>query len=245
MKLFLSVFLLVSVSSVSLSDAKKFQTQTTTNFRLRYEKGISLHDARKIGEMLEAAYGDYQKIFSTTFPGTMDVMMYSSVARFRTASQSRAFLDADYRAGKLYVAVPSRLRQSEDMELAAKRIVARAFMDRISACPAWLVEAYALYAGQCLTKFGQPVRLTVAGLSDLGEDYSVAENKEDVRELYAKLASTIQFLVDRFTRERVEEAIVKFKGGGTVDMVFPTVFKEGMRDIEKEWVKALRNPIKG
>lgn len=226
-------------------DVAKYRTETTAMFRIRYEKGVSTAEAKKIGKLLDASYAEYRKILGVTLQNKVDVLIYTSVGRFRTESESRAFTDGDYRLGKLFLAVPSRPQKMEGLQNVVNRIVAKALLEQVRGCPPWFAEAYSLYAGHDLRKFGQPARLNIKSLDDLGEDYASAESGEDVKELYAKLASTIQFFVDRYGKEKVEEALVKFKSKDRMDEVFRDVFKEQVSDIEKEWVKALRAPIKG
>ncbi len=223
---------------------QSMQTISTSRFHLKYENGISLQDVKKIGKMFEKSYTDEKKIFNISFSGKMDVLMYTSVNRFKSESQTRAFSDGDYTAGKFFLVIPPKMKGVEGMENIVERLVVRAMLEHIPACPPWFSEAYSLYAGNAVTRFGKPARLTTSSFSDLGEDYVSAEHEKDIVELYAKLGLTIQFLVDRFGKEHVEEAINLCKTNGNIADVFQTVFNEKYSDIEKEWVTALRVQMK-
>ncbi|MBI1806739.1 MAG: hypothetical protein HYR76_06775 [Ignavibacteria bacterium] len=238
-------FAIAIVAFTMLSMQSKFlRTETTPSFRLRYEKNISSTDVRNISKMLDTQYVEYTKKLGTSFGGRADVYLYNSTARLRAESHSRAFEKGEYRSGKLYLYVNNTTGAKIEMQDACARVISRALLDKIPACPQWLAEAYSLYAGHDLERFGQPARLNIASFADLGEDYFHAEERKDVTELYAKLSLTIQFLVNRYGEQNVEAMIQLFNNGRTLEENFEYSFKEKMSDIEKAWVKALHSPAK-
>ena len=123
------------------------------------------------------------------------------------------------------------------------RVVSRALLDEVNACPQWLAEAYGMYVGNDLSRFGKPFDLNVSHFPDLSEAYSRTEQLDDLKEVYAKLASTINFLVTRYGASKVDEIFVKFKSAPSLETVFETSFGEKITDIEREWRKALSSPI--
>ncbi|HMD13046.1 MAG TPA: hypothetical protein VKI62_00330, partial [Bacteroidota bacterium] len=92
---------------------QSMQTISTLRFRLKYENGISLQDVKKIGKMFEKSYIEEKKIFNISFSGKVDVLMYTSVNRFKAESQTRAFDDGDYTGGKFYLVVPPKIKGLE------------------------------------------------------------------------------------------------------------------------------------
>lgn len=238
-------FAVVVFALTTLSMQSKFiRTETTPSFRLRYERNISTSDVRRTGKMLESSYADYRKRLGTSFNGRIDANLYNAPGRLKAESNSRAFDQGEYKSGKMYLYVNNSPTSKSQQQDVCARVISRALLDRIPTCPQWLAEAYSLYAGHDVTRFGQPARLNIASFADLGEDYFHAEEKKDVTELYAKLSLTIQFLINRYGQESVETMLQKFKDGKPLDENFEAAFKEKLPDIEKAWVKALRSPVR-
>ncbi len=238
------IAVLMALCAVSMQ-VKYSRTQTTANFRLRAERNVSDAMLRSAGNQLERAYKEYSAALKVTFAGKMNAYIFRSEAQCRAASQSLAFGDGDYRNGKLYLALVRGKAKDSLFEHAADRIVVRALLDRFPACPQWLAEAYALWMGRALDRYGRPASVTVSSFSDLGEDYFHAEDEQQAREVYSKLAITMKFLLSRYGDDAVRDAILKFRSGASLEESFEGTFKEKLPDIEKAWVQELRRQSKG
>ena len=217
---------------------------STANFTVKYDKHISIKEIKQLGTSLESSYTHYKNIFGIAFNHRPEILIFGTVRSFRTESKSQIFQDGDFKDGKLYFAFPDNAEQKERFPYVISRVIARALLVNIPACPEWLVAAYSLYAGNNLTIVGDPARYNISSFSDLSEDYIRAQNVKDLKEIYAKLASTIRFMINRYGESRVESMLKKFSDGGTISEVFESSFNEKMPLIEKAWVKALRIPLK-
>jgi len=79
----------------------------------------------------------------------------------------------------------------------------------------------------------------------MSEDYARLEQRpDDQKELYARLAATMSFLINRYGESKVESMFFQFYGGKSLDEVFEFIFGEKILDIEREWVKALTSQAK-
>jgi hypothetical protein len=223
---------------------KVLQTHTTTNFKIRYDKNIPTKHIQEIGTSLETKYSHYRKIFNISFDNRVEVFVFNTVGRFKAESQSRIYGDGDYRSGTLYLVYPANQEGKLNLDDVISRIVVHAVLTKIPACPTWLAEAYSIYTGDNLLTFGEPARFNISSFNDLGEDYNRVVDKKDVKELYAKLAYTIHFLIHRYGDAKVLTMLRNFKNGRTVEEVFESSFNENISDIEKAWVKELRTPLK-
>jgi hypothetical protein len=219
-----------------------YQTHTTSFFKIKYERKISAKEAAKIGTMLENSYGKMRKKLNLTLNNRVDVFLYTASDRLQTESKSRLFDDAVYKNGKAYIVAPGRTDE-EIVKRAVTRVVCRSILNEVKACPQWLAEAYSIYAGGDVLRFGQPSRLNVVRFADLAEDYSRAEGEAEVKEMYAKLGSTISFLVHRYGEAKVESLFLQFNSGKLSDEIFEITFGEKIGVIEKAWMKALALPI--
>jgi hypothetical protein len=232
-------------SSIMLSmQINPYRTQLTAHFQIQYEKAIIANEIKEIGMMLEDKYSHFKNVFNISSVNRINVIVLNAVSRFKTESQSSIFDDGDFRSGKIYIVSPSGQNGQEKLRDAVTRVVAVACLEQISGCPQWLRDAYSLYVGNDLMKFGDPARFNIATFTDLGEDYNRASSIKDTKELYAKLALTIHFLVNRYGESKVELMLKNFKNGGSMEEVFSLTFNEKMADVEKIWVKVLQNSVK-
>ena len=235
-------FVILIFSSLMLSmQVSTLRTHTTVHFKIQYEKSISINDIRELGAMLEDKYSHYRNVFGLSSGNVTIVNVYNSIGRFRAESKTKIFDDGDFKSGKIYFAYPSNPGNQERLANIAARVVARSILDKISACPEWLKESFSLYAGNDLSRFGDPARFNIATFTDLGEDYNRASDPKDIKELFAKLASTVHFLVNRYGESKVELMLKNFKNGGSIEEAFELTFNEKLPEIERAWVKALQN----
>lgn len=236
---------IVAALPVLSMQLKLTRSQTTPNFLLRAERNVSTASMTAAGKFLDRSVKTYGSVFGISLGGRLEAIIFNSPTQFRSASQSRAFDDADYRNGKLYYTVGRGKGKDSLLQHAADRVVVRALLDRIPACPQWFAEAYSLYVGRDLERFGRPVSVTLSSFSDLGEDYFRADGEQQVRDVYSKLAITIGFLESKYGDTAVREALLKFKSGASLDEVFEATFKEKLPDIEKAWLGELRVQSRG
>lgn len=238
-------FALVLLAILTLGmQAAYFQTYSTAFFRIKYEKSVSVDDIKKLGQVLENQYADTHKRFGASLNHRINVYVYSSSIKYYSDSKSIEFDDGLFRDGKIFLISPKALNKGMKLSSVVARVVARAVLDEVKMCPPWLSECYSLYAGGDLSRFGVPARFKASGFSDLSEEYSTAEREKDVKELYAKLAVTANFLVNRYGEKKVEAMFDQFKAGSSLEEVFENSFNEKAPDIEKAWLEALKNPPK-
>jgi len=225
----------------SLRAGQGMRTTSVGSFRIQYEHGISLHNAKLFGALLDTSVAEMKKLLDLSFKGKIDVIMFTSVERFKQDSQTRIFDDGDWNAGKIYFFLNPGPVHEGRMQEVARRLAARVALSHEPGCPPWFAEAYSLSVGNDLERFGKPARSMTSSFSDLGEDYVSSEGEKDDLELYAKLASTIDFFNIHYGKSKVEDALRGFKTSDNIHEVFQTAFQEKFEDIEKEWVKTLRS----
>ena len=236
------IILLVSWSLLG-GQFTPFQTYSTANFRIKYEKNIPLNDVRDVRDSLESGYNQLRKKLRLQLHHRVDVHIYNSFGRFVSESKTRAFNDGAFENGRIYLISLADLEKRGKLKNVIERVVARSVLDELKSCPQWLAEAYGLFAGNELSRFGQPARLNISSFADLSEDYSRAENENDVKEVYAKLAATIHFFVSRYGIQKVEAMFGEFKKEMALEDIFQKSFGETLEEIEKAWVRALAEPL--
>jgi hypothetical protein len=240
-----AILLLASMAmlpAVSTGQAKKFATCTTATFRIRYDRTLTAAEIGKLGVLLERTYDAYRNKSGLSGHRTIDVFALSSGNRVQTESRSKAFDDAIFRDGKIYLDARAVLRSDTNVHNPAARVVSESVLDALKGCPRWLIEVYGIYAGKEIDRFGSPARLTVSTFSDLNEDYLRAETANDLKEMNAKLAATARFLVDRYGEKKFEALYSQLKRGPRLEEAFEAAFGEKMPVIEKAWAASLRSP---
>ena len=233
--------LLFALSMLSMQ-TRTLQTKMTDNFRIRYPRNISAKQAARVGKLLEEVYAEYRTKIGSGFRGKQDVVLVATTGQLR--QQSVIFEDAAFHDAKIYV-LPSKLFANDSSaRQSAARVVARAILGEIPLCPPWLAESYSLYAGGQPLELGKPAQLTESSFSDLHEDYARAENEQDFREIYAKLAATSRFLFERYGEKKVEAVFAELKRGNAIEEALESSLGEKMNVIEKEWVISLQSAVK-
>lgn len=243
----ISIWILISslmVSSASISrQVKNYRTLSTASFQIMYERRIPVDDVRLLGKALESDYAIYRKKFNLSYRQKPKVYVLTSSQRLRNESQSLVYDDAAYSDGRLYVSLPQV--KGKSMQGSIPRIVAHSLLGGIPTCPPWLLETYAIHAGGDYKRFGKPVQATASTFADLSEDYARGANGSNARQVYALLATTAKFFVDRYGEEKFESVFVQFKRGVYLETAFETSFGEKIADIERAWAQFVLSQVKG
>jgi len=233
--LFMIMFISIQAQS------QQWANFSTKNFLIHYEKNISQSSLQYINDELTKVYKSYEKTFGRANQ-RLEIFVCATVSVFKSKSSSRIFEDGDVVDGIIYLVAPKTVEQKTNFHSkVSKRIIACAILEQFPGIPKWLAESYSLYAGGYLDDFGEPARFNISSFYDLNEDYNHATSKKDVKELYAKLAATAKFLINRYGDLKVERMLRSFDGRKAFDEVFETSFNEKISDIERAWVKALQN----
>jgi len=234
-----ALVLMVAISMAAGQSAAPSQSTTSEWFRIKYEKKISSRDAKTAGALLDTTASAMSARLHVPLRRKFDVQLYSSSDRLKREFRTAFFEDGFFRGNKIYLANPKVTIDDSSANDAVSRVVARAILSQVRQCPAWLAEAYSFYAGNALGRFSQPSRTNLLTFHDLSEDFARAEGALDRKEINAKLAATMSFLVDRYGASKVEKVFSEFTDDASVEQVFETTFGEKISTIEQEWVKAL------
>ena len=231
-------------SQVVFPQLRVLQSTSSKYFNVKFEKSIPKDELRDIISSSGKIYERYRNKFGFGFLEKKTLFVLATAARLKYESGSKVFEDGDYKNDNLYIVSFDEREKRENIENVLCRIISRGLLEQIPACSPWFAEAYSLMAGNDIEKFGRPVQLNISTLADLGEDYARTLDKKGFRDLYAKLGSTIQFLLERYGEQKLIAVIKRFREGKTIEETFPAVFNDSMREIEKAWVLDLKNPVR-
>jgi hypothetical protein len=215
-------------------------TLKAEHFIIRHDKNLPAKVVKAVAAALETELASAETALGVKAGRKIPVTLYTSALRYRSDSKSAAFEDGDAKGGVIHLSYPALQKDREVWGNVMARVVTKALLSEQLFCPPWLVDAYALRAGDETGLFGDPARVSIASFGDLFEEYNRAERPRDVREVYAKLGFTIDFLVERFGAEKVRTLVTSFRDGRDPESVFTTVFGEPAATTEAAWAAALR-----
>jgi hypothetical protein len=152
------------------------------------------------------------------------------------------FTDGDVKNGRIYIVATSPIREQENIHDVIARTVLTSMWGDVQTCPRWLAAAYALYVGNAIEQFDQPAAVDAYTFEDLSEEFLRANDEKEIKEVYAKLAATADYLVHRYGERKFKAFIMEFKKSGiSVDEAIATSFGDKKTDIEKGLVRAFRS----
>jgi hypothetical protein len=225
---------------LALLHPQPLKTTTTEHFLVRHDRGVPAAFVRDVAAALEQELARSQKALGMPVARKIPVVLSSSELRYRAESKSAAFDDGDTKGGTIHLSSPALKKDRDAWGRLFARVVAKAVAGEARFCPPWLADAYGLHSGAETKRFGDPARVAIASFGDLFEEYNRAERPRDVREVYAKLGFTIDFLVERFGEEKVRALIARFHAANDFDGNFERTFGEPVQATEAAWAAALR-----
>ncbi|MBI5476068.1 MAG: hypothetical protein HY964_04950 [Ignavibacteriales bacterium] len=230
------------IQSTGFSQLKSLQSMSSNYFRIQYEKTLPSEEVRSLTLDADKIYERYRTKFGYGFYGKKNLIILATSGRFRYESGSKIFDDGDFKNDNLYIVLRLNKDQNENLKNVLSRVISRALLDQLPTCPPWFAEAYSLYAGDAIEKFGKPVQLNISSLADLGEDYARSSDKRGLKDLYAKLGSTIEHFINKYGENKVDVVVKNLREGKLFEKVVPAIFNESMDDIERSWIRDLKNP---
>ncbi len=214
--------------------------ETMEHFIIRHDRTIPAKVVRALGKAMEAEYDRSSQALGITLSRKIPVVIYTSELRFKSDSHSLAFDDGDAKNGTIHLSYPVLKKDRDLWEGLIARVVSKALIAEVVYCPPWLADAYGLRAGGQTHRFADPARVAIASFGDLFEEYNRADRPRDVKEVFAKLGFTIDFLVERFGEKKVRDVFAQFRTGKDAEEIFASTFGEPVHVTEQAWAAALR-----
>jgi hypothetical protein len=238
----ISVFLL----SISFGfQHRDFETLKSKNFIINYEPGISQSEIKLVMGDLEIQHKIWYKRLGLvpTQAGTIEVRVYKNENRYFRESRSLLKEEGCYSNGMINLATPSLLDQKGNRMNVMSRVVALSLLSAANdnGCPAWLTEAYGIYAGGDLKKYGTPPQIRTTSFRDFQQEFFQVRKEKEMVYFYAKLSDVIKFLIDKYGEKKLDSLFLAFDGIQTFEQVFEGMFSEKCDKIEKSWREAIRN----
>lgn len=224
---------------------KNFEVLKSKNFIIKYEQGISQTQVSPVMSDLELQFKNWNKRLGLvpTKAGGIEVRIYKNENRYFRESGSFLKEEGFYSKGIIHLTLPSTLDKNGNRMNVLSCVVALSLLSAANdnGCPAWLTEAFGIYAGGDLGKYGMPLQVRTSNFRDMQQEFTQVRKEKDMINFYAKLAEVMKFLNDRYGTQKVDSLFIVFDGIKTFEQVFEQVFSEKFDKIEKAWGEAIRN----
>lgn len=222
----------------------QFDSYKSKNFLIKYERSISNPAVKSIASDLELQFKEWTKRLNLT-PNKLpvEVRIYKTEKKYIQESQSTLKEEGTYSNGIIFLPAPSKLDEKGMRVNIVSRVVALSILSAANdnGCPRWLSEAYGIYAGGDLEKYGTPTILRAISFLDFQQEINQAKREKDLVYLYSKLSQVMKFLVDRYGKQKVDSIFIGFDGIKTVEQVFEETLSEKYDKIEMAWNEAVKN----
>jgi hypothetical protein len=244
--LFRLLFLVIVVYNLSFAlQPKEMATAISKNFIIKYEAGIPKTDIQLLTTDLELQYKNWNKCLKleSTKAGQIEVRVYKNQNRY--IKESRSFLKEEgcFVNGKVYLISPAMIDKQGGRMNIISRVAALAVLSSANdnGCPVWLSEAYGIYAGGDLEKYGTPFQAHGVTFRDLQQEYSQVHKEKEMMHFYSKLSEVIKFFITKYGEQKVDGMFAFFDGIKTFEQVFEVAFSDKYENIERSWNNATRN----
>jgi hypothetical protein len=223
----------------------EFETIRSKNFIVKYERGISQNEVKLVMSDLELQCKNWSKRLglSPSRVGGNEVHIYKNDRRYFKESHALLKEEGCFSNGTIYLTSPSSLDKKGNRMNVISRIIVLSLLSSANdnGSPAWLTEAYGIYAGGDLEKYGSFSRVPRMNFRDLQQEYSQIRKEKDMKYFYAKLSEVMKFLIGRYGQQKVDSLFLTFDGIRPFEQVFEQAFSEKYESIEKAWANATRN----
>lgn len=231
---------MLALSLAGTARGQEFGTLSSSHFDVRFQRGVSQEDARKVMDFLQAEYTALARDLGLDMKGKLDVRVYESVGKYVSETGlSRPWRAAIFSKGVLHLQPVAALLARKLFEKAITYELAMAFLEQPGrkGCPRWLMESFATYYSGETAGMTAPIGARLSAFSDLNQDIQEYPNPPQRDDVHYILASTMTFFVEKYGENRAFRLFREFNGLTPVDKVFRKVFNSEYTSIEKGWAK--------
>ena len=237
--------LLLSAAAAYPQASKNMRFVILPHFRLNYDKNVQEKDVQLVSKELQRSFDYFQSKFSFAPSDKINVYLYSSKERPRGTLLYSILDDSFFNDGKVVILATALHDEKHMLNLFIDRVVARAFLNTVLTCPAWMAETYGLAVGYDFARFGNPTRGHLTSFSDLGEDLSRADDTKEIRAVFAGMAATAKYFIDQYGETKLDAVVKSLHAGHTIEEAFENVFGGKFDDLERSWAEYMHSLLKG
>lgn len=217
-----------------------FRVVKTVHFNVRYQRGVSEADAKKVADYLQSDYQYLSKKLDVDLKRSLDVRIYDSVGKFVMETRvNKPWRCGIYQRRVLYLQPVEALVMRDLFEQTLSYELVHALLDDVSrkGCPMWLREAFAVYHSGEMANLSEPYGVRVSHFSDLQQDIQEYPDPPQRNDVHYVLGRTMKFFVDRFGEGKALSVFAAYDGYSSTETVFRKIFHQELPAIEKEWAR--------
>ncbi len=230
---------MLTVLAVSfVSGQPGFSTISSVHFAVKYQRGITESDARKVADYLESDYTYLTGKLGVSLVKPLEIRVYSSVGKYLEATnQKKPWRAAVFLHNMISMQPVQEVIKNKAFEKSLSYELALAMLDQTSGkgTPRWLREAFAVTHSGIMADLTPAVGTSINSFSDLDQDlqqYATPPQRDDVVFL---LGQTYKFLSEKYGEEKAIGVYKAFDGVREIEDIFKAHFGEDFTAMEKQW----------
>ena len=239
-----SACLCAAVAIVLVSSTLRAQeglgSLTSTQFDIRYMRGVPEEDAQKTLDFLIACYTEVHSQTGMEPKKKLEVRIYDNVGRFLTETGVRKpWRGAFYNRGVIHCQPVAALTARNIFESALRYELARAMLEGAGqrGCPLWLRESFAVYFSGAYRTYTAPLGAKLTAFSDLNQDIQTYADPPQRDDVHYMLGHTMDFFIQKYGEKRALGIFRQFDGMRGLESVLKKALGADLATIEKSWAK--------
>ncbi len=211
---------------------------STSHFELKYQRGVSEADVRKVATYLQDDYRYMAEKLGFDIAKKLEVRIYESKGKFQYEAANRAdWRDVLFTKNILHIGPVRDIVSKRSFQRALSYEFARAYLDPLGdkGCPRWLIEALAVYQSGEGASLTPPMGGRLVSFADLNQDIQEYPNPPQRDDVHYVLDQTMRFFIDKYGEKRAFALFKAFETTFSVESVFKKILGENFPAVEKAW----------
>lgn len=234
------LLLLLAALPGSLGAQPGFTALSTVRFDVKYQRGISADDAKKVADYLQSDYEYLSVTLGLDVRSRLEVRVYDSQGKYLDATgQKKPWRFAVFHRGMIHVQPVAVLVKERSLEKSLSYELALAVLAQAGGrgCPQWLREAYAVYHSGIMSDLTPPVGARVNSFGDLDEELQKNQQPPRRGDIQYLLGQTLKYLMEQYGEEKAVGVFRAFTGAESTEKVFQKHFGVEMSVAEASWAE--------
>ncbi len=211
---------------------------STTHFDIKYQRGVSEADVRKVATYLQEDYRYLSEKLGLDMPKKLEVRIYDSKGKFKyEASNMADWRDVLYAKNILHIGPIRDIVSKKNFQRNLSYEFVLAFLDPLGdkGCPRWLREALAVYQSGEAASLTPPMGGRLVSFGDLEQDIQEYPNPPQRDDVHYILDQTMKFFLEKYGEKKTFSMFKEFQTTFTIESVFKKRLGDDFQTVEKAW----------
>jgi hypothetical protein len=213
---------------------------SSTQFDVRYMRGVAEEDVQKTLDFLIASYTEIHSQTGLEPKKKLEVRIYDNVGRYLSeGGVKKPWRGAYYNRGVIHCQPVAALTARNIFESSLRYELARAMLEGAGqrGCPLWLRESYAVYVAGAYRAYTPPLGAKLTAFSDLNQDIQTYPDPPQREDVHYMLGHTMNFFIQKYGEKRALGIFRQFDGMRGLESVMKKALGDDLATMEKSWAK--------